>query len=202
MAELPLSRIVIDSEPDWLRVKKNVSDAMMEVMETRLATMPGGKDGDAARTMRRELEARLVQIQERMFEMSKYNLQVNGQNYEDFVQATEGFDEVLDRKIWGLHTEKVDHETRIAERRKKMPESINRLELDLEMRRTEAEWLPDDLDDENVEEISKPLRHDEVKETFQTVASNLSEAVKSAPLQLQRAQRAQTVRDEITSMPL
>ncbi|WVO21229.1 uncharacterized protein IAS62_002536 [Cryptococcus decagattii] len=202
MAEVPLSRIVIDSEPDWLRVKKNVSDAMMEVMETRLATMPGGKDGDAARTMRRELEARLIQIQERMFEMSKYNLQVNGQNYEDFVQATEGFDEVLDRKIWGLHTEKVDHETRIAERRKKMPESINRLELDLEMRRTEAEWLPDDLDDENVEQIPKPLRHDEVKETFQTVISNLSEAVKSAPLQLQRAQRAQTVRDEITSMPL
>ncbi|OWT37459.1 hypothetical protein J008_04946 [Cryptococcus neoformans] len=206
MAELPLSRIVIDSEPDWLRVKKNVSDAMMEVMETRLATMPGGKDGDAARTMRRELKARLAQIQDRMFEMSKYNLQVNGQNYEDFVQATEGFDEVLDRKIWGLHTEKVDHETRIAERRKKMPESINRLEVDLEMRRTEAEWLPDDLEDENdvkqVEEIPKPHRHDEVRETFQTVASNLSEVVKSAPLQLQRAQRAQTVRDEITSMPL
>lgn len=66
-----------------------------------------------------------------------------------YVLATEGFDEVLDRKIWGLHTEKVDHETRIAERRKKMPESINRLELDLEMRRTETEWLPDDLDDEN-----------------------------------------------------
>lgn len=65
------------------------------------------------------------------------------------VLATEGFDEVLDRKIWGLHTEKVDHETRIAERRKKMPESINRLEVDLEMRRTEAEWLPDDLEDEN-----------------------------------------------------
>lgn len=62
MDELPLSRIVIDSEPDWLRVKKNVSDAMMEVMETRLASMPGGKDGDAARTMRRELEARLVQV--------------------------------------------------------------------------------------------------------------------------------------------
>ncbi|UOH83486.1 hypothetical protein LQV05_006216 [Cryptococcus neoformans] len=167
--------------------------------------MPGGKDGDAARTMRRELKARLAQIQDRMFEMSKYNLQVNGQNYEDFVQATEGFDEVLDRKIWGLHTEKVDHETRIAERRKKMPESINRLEVDLEMRRTEAEWLPDDLEDEN-EEIPKPLRHDEVRETFQTVASNLSEVVKStlqsAPLQLQRAQRAQTVRDEITSMPL
>lgn len=27
------------------------------------------------------------QIQDRMFEMSKYNLQVNGQNYEDFVQG-------------------------------------------------------------------------------------------------------------------
>lgn len=35
---------------------------MMEVMETRLATVPGGKDGDAARTMRRELKARLAQV--------------------------------------------------------------------------------------------------------------------------------------------
>ncbi|WWD19678.1 hypothetical protein CI109_104140 [Kwoniella shandongensis] len=206
MAEPTLSRIVIDQEPDWIRVKDNVSQAIVSVMETRLATMPGGKDGDAAKGMRKEVEARLGKIRERMFQMSSYNLQVNGQNYEDYVDATEGFDEVLDRKIWGLHHERVDWEARTAEKRKRMPDGIHRLEEDLEMRRTEAEWLPDDelLEDGKgtlkAEEIPAPPRHEEVKQTFQTVISNLAEVAKTAPTQLQRAQRAQTVRDEILDM--
>ncbi|WVQ84648.1 hypothetical protein IAT38_006803 [Cryptococcus sp. DSM 104549] len=200
-----LSRIVIDSEADWLRVQGNVSQAMMEVMESRLAMMPGGKDGEAARAMRTEMEARLGKIRDQMFQMSAYNLQVDGQNYEDFVQATESFDEVLDRKIYGLNAEKVDHETRIAEKRKKMPEGIHLLEEDLEMRRTEAEWLPDDVEDVEEDtkkpEIPRPPRHEEVKQTFETVASNLADIARTAPAQLQRAQRAQTVRDEIVNMP-
>ncbi|KAK8853261.1 hypothetical protein IAR55_003963 [Kwoniella newhampshirensis] len=206
MSEPALSRIIIDQEPDWVKVKNNVSQAIVSVMETRLATMPGGKDGGAAKGIRTEIEARLGKIRERMFEMSAYNLQVNGQNYEDFVDATEGFDEVLDRKIWGLHDERVDWEARIAEKRKKMPEGIHRLEEDLEMRRTEAEWLPDDEELEDgksalkADEIPAPPRHEEVKQTFQTVISNLAEVAKTAPTQLQRAQRAQTVREEISNM--
>ncbi|ODN94709.1 hypothetical protein L198_04850 [Cryptococcus wingfieldii CBS 7118] len=201
----PLSRIAVDHESDWIRVQKNVAQAITDSMEARLATMPGGKDGEAARVMRIELEERLGKIQERMWHMAKYNIQVNGQNYEDYVQATEGFDEVLDRKIWGLNTERVEHETRIAERRKRMPDAINQMEEDLEGRREEAEWLPDEQEEEtdasNAQEIPKPERYEEVRETFEIAAANLAEVARSAPIQLQRAQRAQTVQEEITNMP-
>ncbi|WVQ74217.1 hypothetical protein IAR50_003811 [Cryptococcus sp. DSM 104548] len=201
----PLSRIVVDHENDWLRVQRNVSQAMTDSMEARLATMPGGKDGEAARKLRREVEGRMGKLQERMWHMAKYNIQVNGQNYEDFVQATEGFDEVLDRKIWGLNTERVEHETRIAERRKRMPDAIYQMEEDLEGRREEAEWLPDELEEDqdasNAQELPKPDRYEEVRETFEIAAANLAEVARSAPIQLQRAQRAQTVQEEIINMP-
>lgn len=66
-----------------------------------------------------------------------------------YVLVIEGFDEVFDCKIWGFYIEKVDYEICIVERCKKMLESINWLEVDLEMRRIEVEWLFDDLEDEN-----------------------------------------------------
>jgi hypothetical protein len=61
--------------------------------------------------------------------------------------ATEPFDEILDRRIWGLNTEKVGWDTAIAERRKKTPADIYLLEEDLEKRKTAAEWLPEGEDD-------------------------------------------------------
>ncbi|WWC64534.1 uncharacterized protein I303_107144 [Kwoniella dejecticola CBS 10117] len=206
MNEPTLSRLIIDREPEWLRVKDNVSLALMGAMETRLATMSGGKDGEAAKAMRNELEGRIGRIRDKMFEMSKYNLQVNGQKYEDFVEATEGFDETLDRTIWGLQTERVDWETRMAQKRKTLPESILSVEEDLQMRRTHNEWYPDEEEEKENEkqlqkEIPPPERHEEVKETFKVVVDNLAEVAKSAPIQLQRAQRAQAVREEISSLP-
>ncbi|WWC72060.1 uncharacterized protein I206_106020 [Kwoniella pini CBS 10737] len=206
MNEPTLSRLIVDREPEWLRVKNNVSLALMGTMETRLATMPGGKDGDASKLMRKELEGRISKIRDKMFEMSKYNIQVNGQKYEDYLEATEGFDETLDRTIWGLQTERVQWETKMADKRKTLPESIFSVEEDLQMRRTHSEWYPDEEDEKEEEQslqkqIPPPERHEEVKDTFKTVIDNLAEVAKSAPIQLQRAQRAQTVREEISSLP-
>ncbi|WVF72952.1 hypothetical protein IAT40_007770 [Kwoniella sp. CBS 6097] len=205
MDEPALSRIIIDREDDWLRVKDNVSTSIMGIMEARLSTMPGGKDGDAARAMRAELERRLGKVQEKMFETSKYNLQVNGQNYETYVDATEAFDETLDRNIWALQTGYVRGKTETAEKRKRLPESFFRVEEDLQMRRADAEYIPDDPEEEDEKpkaaDIPPPPRHEEVKRTFQTVVDNIAEVAKSAPVQLQRAQRAQTVREEISTLP-
>nr|XP_018260829.1 uncharacterized protein I303_06545 [Kwoniella dejecticola CBS 10117]OBR82987.1 hypothetical protein I303_06545 [Kwoniella dejecticola CBS 10117] len=189
MNEPTLSRLIIDREPEWLRVKDNVSLALMGAMETRLATMSGGKDGEAAKAMRNELEGRIGRIRDKMFEMT-----------------TEGFDETLDRTIWGLQTERVDWETRMAQKRKTLPESILSVEEDLQMRRTHNEWYPDEEEEKENEkqlqkEIPPPERHEEVKETFKVVVDNLAEVAKSAPIQLQRAQRAQAVREEISSLP-
>ncbi|OCF44666.1 hypothetical protein I317_01553 [Kwoniella heveanensis CBS 569] len=205
MDEPSFSRIIIDREADWLRVKNNVSSSIMGIMEARLSTMPGGKDGDAAKAMRAELEKRLGKVQEKMFERSKYNLQVNGQNYESYVDATEAFDETLDRNIWALQTESVKWKTDMAEKRKQLPQSFFRVEEDLELRRADAEWFPDDPEDEKdklkAADIPPPPRHEEVKKTLQTAVENITEVAKSVPVQLQRAQRAQTVREEISSLP-
>ncbi|WVR00143.1 hypothetical protein IAU59_007285 [Kwoniella sp. CBS 9459] len=205
MNEPSLSRIIVDREADWIRVKGNVSTSMLGIMEARLSTMPGGKDGEAATAMRVELEKRLGKVQEKMFETSKYNLQVNGQNYETYVDATEAFDENLDRNIWALQADYVKRETEMAEKRKRFPQGFFSVEEDLEFRRVDAEWLPDDPEEESdkpkAADIPPPPRHEEVKKTFQTAVDNIAEIAKSAPVQLQRAQRAQTVREEISSLP-
>ena len=57
--------------------------------------------------------------------------------------ATEAFDEVLDRRIWEINSERVGWNTTVADLRRQRPAAIQRLEQDLEDRRTHAEWVPD-----------------------------------------------------------
>ena len=58
----PMSRIVVENESDWIRVKDTVSKSMMQVMELRLATLPGGKDGETAKRVRGEVERRVMKV--------------------------------------------------------------------------------------------------------------------------------------------
>lgn len=60
--ELPLSRVTIDTEAGWQRIRDNVTKAINQSMETRLAMLPGGKDGEASRKVRREVEARMLKV--------------------------------------------------------------------------------------------------------------------------------------------
>jgi hypothetical protein len=62
MDNVTISRIIIEQEPDWLRVQDNVKNSMMASMEARLSSLPGGKDGAAARGVRKELEMRLAKV--------------------------------------------------------------------------------------------------------------------------------------------
>jgi hypothetical protein len=57
-----VSRIVIDNEPAWLRVKSNLVQGMNGLMEARLSTLPGGSNGAAAKSLRKEVESRLAQV--------------------------------------------------------------------------------------------------------------------------------------------
>ncbi|ORY33421.1 hypothetical protein BCR39DRAFT_519931 [Naematelia encephala] len=206
MDQPTLSRIAVESQSDWLRVQENIKRGLEQAMEARLGALPGGKDGEAAKRVRKEVEGRLEKIREEMFRLSVPNLRVNGHNYEDFVDATEPFDEMLDRKIKGLDTERVAWGMSVAARRKRTPADIYRLEANLEERREMAEWLPEGEDDEGEQQkravdIPKPPRHQETIETFGEVVSNLSQLASMAPKQLARAQRAQSVREEIASIP-
>ena len=62
MDQVPISRILVETEPDWLRVRENVSKSMKGVMEKRLSSLPGGNEGDAVRAVRKEVEERLAKV--------------------------------------------------------------------------------------------------------------------------------------------
>ncbi|ORX40546.1 hypothetical protein BD324DRAFT_606441 [Kockovaella imperatae] len=202
-----ITRISVETESDWLRVKANVERSLDQSLEARLAALPGGKTGEASRAVRKEAERRLARIKEELWRMTKSNISVNGHNYEDFVEATEPFDEALDRSIYGLNTERIVFNINVSEQRKRRPFLLRAIEQRLERDRTAAEWLPED-DAELLAENRKPIgdlplppRHKEVMETFQQVVSNLSELSSSAPQQLARAQRAQSVKTEVAAIP-
>jgi len=95
-------RIAIETEAGWLRIRDNVERGMTASMEMRLASLPGGKDGEASRRVRKEVEARMdkvgrsvcgsraradAQIRASMWDIASHNLRVNGHDYDKFVQG-------------------------------------------------------------------------------------------------------------------
>lgn len=101
MDDLQISRIVLESEGGWNRIKGNVDQALGSAMEMRLASLPGGKDGEMSRRVRKEVEVRIAKvnfcrafrspsswkIREDMWEKTTHNLRINGHDYEDFIQG-------------------------------------------------------------------------------------------------------------------
>lgn len=55
-------RITVEHEVDWIRVQDNLKKGLQQSLEGRLASLPGGKDGPAAKKVRRELEGRLRKV--------------------------------------------------------------------------------------------------------------------------------------------
>lgn len=122
---------------------------------------------------------------------------MNGFDYETYVPKTEPFNEALDMQVHSAEAERIQWEATLGELRKGIPAQISRGEAELEEVRTRAEWLPEGEDDEqgrsmvlctgsicaNVSvtkraaDIPPPPRHDEVRETFDTVAANIAELV-------------------------
>lgn len=168
--EQALPRIIIEKEEPWLRVQENVNRALAEALEARLAALPGGAQGEQAKKLRPALEQHLASVRQRMWEMTKPNLRVNGFNYEDFVEsewmqltpevalliaATEPFDESLDRQIWALNTERVNWETKVVEKRRIKAGEVANLIDDLELRRDAAIWKPSEEDERQELEAQK-----------------------------------------------
>ena len=62
MDDQQISRIVVESEGGWVRIKGNVDKALGAALETRLGSLPGGKDGDMSRRVRKEVEVRIARV--------------------------------------------------------------------------------------------------------------------------------------------
>lgn len=95
--EQQLPRIIVEKEDAWLRVQGNLNRALDDALESRLSSLPGGSRGEQAKKLRPVLEQQMNAVRQRMWEMTKPNLRVNGFNYEDFVES-EGPKQLLS---WG-----------------------------------------------------------------------------------------------------
>ena len=62
MEEPTIRRIAVDRESDWFRVQENIATGLQKSLDARLATLPGGRDGAAAKGVRRELEERIKKV--------------------------------------------------------------------------------------------------------------------------------------------
>lgn len=62
MDDAVISRITVEQEADWIRVQDNFAKGLQASMEARLGSLPGGKDGQEAKAVRKELEYRLKKV--------------------------------------------------------------------------------------------------------------------------------------------
>jgi len=62
MEEPTIRRITVERESDWLRVQGNIEKGLQNSLDARLATLPGGRDGPAAKGVKRELEERIKKV--------------------------------------------------------------------------------------------------------------------------------------------
>ncbi|CAK9783291.1 hypothetical protein CC85DRAFT_282035 [Cutaneotrichosporon oleaginosum] len=204
-------RITVERQVEWLRVQENANAALSQSLEDRLSTLPPIE----ARRLRPKLEAELNAIRDRMWEMAKPNLRVNGFNYEEYVETTEPFDEALDRTLWSLNSERVNWVGKVNNKRRTIPDQTAGVLEDMEVRRDGLTWAPskeqeaelkqaleDAQKEVRTEDYPPPPRYGEVVDTFHKVIENLSELVETAPKQLERAERVHQVRDEISRLPV
>ena len=56
------SRVAIDTEAAWFTIKSNLEKNMQTLLDARLATLSGDKNGPAAVALRNEVEQRLAQV--------------------------------------------------------------------------------------------------------------------------------------------
>lgn len=56
------SRVAIDTEAAWFTIKSNLEKNMQTLLDARLATLSGDKNGLAAVALRNEVEQRLAQV--------------------------------------------------------------------------------------------------------------------------------------------
>ncbi|GHJ88834.1 hypothetical protein NliqN6_5236 [Naganishia liquefaciens] len=205
------NRIIIEQEKDWIRVRQNLKSVVDTLIDQQL-NQPGRMEN---LELRKQVTRRIQKIMEETFNLAVPNLQINGHNYEEYLEMTEPFDQALDAKMFGLNAQKVEWATNTAERRKGVPKAVRELERQLEEMRHGMEWYPtdeedDDEDGEKKEKKKKetdevyadPLpRRAEVLETYRAAITNMKTLQETLPAQVSRAERAKAVKEQIQSLP-
>ncbi|KAJ9103216.1 hypothetical protein QFC21_002639 [Naganishia friedmannii] len=163
------TRIVIEQEKDWIRVRQDLKSVVDSLVDEQVNQTGRNENLE----LRKQVTRRIQKIMEETFSLAVPNLQINGHNYEEYLEMTEPFDQALDSKMFGLNAQKVEWATNTAERRKGVPKAIRELERQLEEMRHGMEWYPADEEGDDGPE-GKKAAEDEVEETGQFDVSSLS----------------------------
>ncbi|KAL7416104.1 hypothetical protein BDY24DRAFT_381017 [Mrakia frigida] len=195
----PFSRITLDSTKDWDRIKDNITRTLLQAIDQRCA------EGNLDPALKEEVTQRTLEWRDQLFALSIPNLRLDGQPFDEFLkrpQPTEEFDESLDRKIRSLAAEKELVQVQIAERRSKTPGDIHHLVKDLVRRKVASEWMPQEDGEEEMEVEIEPLPNKEsMVQSLSETLSAISNLTKILPTQLERANQACEVAEEVSNLP-
>lgn len=143
-----LPKVSIETEQDWKRIQRNLSDAFFERLDQALelrghsATdrdelLPHANQVRRCQQPRAFISSRAApQFLETLFDIARPNLRINGRSTEELSEVEEDdniepFDEALDRHIWSLSDQRLKWDKDIAGRRRTRPKEIEALMSDI-----------------------------------------------------------------------
>jgi len=143
-----LPKVSIETEQDWKRIQRNLSDAFFERLDRELEVrghsatdrnelLPQANQVRHCQQPRAFISSRTIpQFLETLFDIARPNLRINGRSTDEPSEVEEDvnvepFDEGLDRHIWSLSDQRLKWDKDIAGRRRTRPKEIEALMSDI-----------------------------------------------------------------------
>ncbi|KIM51484.1 hypothetical protein SCLCIDRAFT_1224496 [Scleroderma citrinum Foug A] len=193
-----LPKVSIETEQDWKRIQRNLSDAFFERLDQALELQ-----GHSA-TDRDELLPHANQFLETLFDIARPNLRINGRSTEELSEVEEDdniepFDEALDRHIWSLSDQRLKWDKDIAGRRRTRPKEIEALMSDILAQQDSDEFDVAQSDTSYDHILAKGI-YPEMEDTLRNAISLTPRLAQSVSVQCDRATRVQSIADEVKNL--
>ncbi|KAL1919767.1 uncharacterized protein VTP21DRAFT_1698 [Calcarisporiella thermophila] len=197
-----IPKIAVDTKDDVIYLKQQLQEAAFAALAEKCATENSKTKKDVEDLMNNWIEA--------IFSMAGKSMLVNGQDYDqafEEVEEIEPFDEELNSKLIELHNRAEELTLKVAERRKNIPDQIEKLMQDVVLRQS---MLSDRVVFEGLEELENEYdmsmeydipREDSIKQDYEQSVKMLAELRQSLPGNLSRIDRAKTVLQDLVGNP-
>lgn len=193
-----LPKVSIETEQDWKRIQRNLSNAFFERLDRELEVR-----GHSA-TDRDELLPQANQFLETLFDIARPNLRINGRSTEEPSEVeedvnVESFDEGLDRHIWSLSDQRLKWDKDIAGRRRTRPKEIEALLSDILAQQNSDEF--DVAQNEPMyDHILAKAIYPEMEDTLRSTISLTPRLAQSVSAQSDRATRVRSIAEEVKTL--
>ncbi|KAL4064757.1 hypothetical protein V8B97DRAFT_1288537 [Scleroderma yunnanense] len=192
-----LPKVSIETEQDWKRIQRNLSNALFERLDKELEVRGQSADKDA-------LLPHANLFLETLFEIARPNLRVNGRTTEEPSEVEEDdnvepFDEALDRHIWSLSDQRLKWDKDIAARRRTRPKEIETLVSDIlaQQHSDEFDIAQSEPTYDNI--LAKDV-YPEMEDTLRSTTALSSQLAESVSVQYDRATEVRVVSEEVKTI--